>query len=200
MEAANAASRHFFRGRSTVVRAIKKRQKKWGELARRWKRGMIRRNYYRIILYRMHLETVQVLQRRHYEDIAEFSLHVTRMFRGHVCAEHIYRQATTYARRRTCHERALTNSVKRLMELRAEAAQMFRSGPEGSMLSFSHPCLLPRLPKLAESQAHNYSSRIETQTSEIASYLVEACTGSTAVPVENDTISVMSARTWTSFD
>ena len=136
----------FFRGRRTVLRAIKKRQKKWGELARRWKRGMIRHNYYRIILYRMHQETVQVLQSRHYEDIAEFSLHVTRMLRGHVCAEHIYRQATTYARRRTCHERALTNSVKRLMELRAEAAQMFRSGPEGGMLSFSHPCLLPRYP------------------------------------------------------
>ena len=30
----------------------------------------------------------------------------------------IYREATAYARRRTCHERALTNSVKRLLELR----------------------------------------------------------------------------------
>ena len=78
----------FFRGRRTVSRAIKQRQKKWDELARRWKRAMIRRNYDRIILYRMHQETVHVLQRRHYEDIAEFSLHVTRMFRGHVCPEH----------------------------------------------------------------------------------------------------------------
>ena len=112
----------------------------------------------------------------------------------------IYREATAYARRRTCHERALTNSVKRLMELRTEAAQMFRSGPQGSMLAFSDPCLLARLPKSAEAVTFSYSSRIETQTSEFANYLVEAYTCSTAVPVEIDTISVTSARTWTSFE
>ena len=112
--------------------------------------------------------------RRHYEDIAVFSLHVTDMLRGLLGVEHICRQATAYARRRSCHELALTNSVKRLMELRAEAAQMFRSGPQGSMLAFSDPCLLARLPKSAEAVTFSYSSRIETQTSEFANYLVEA--------------------------
>ena len=102
----------FFRARRAVFRAVKQRQRKWRELARRWKRRMIRGNYYRIILYRMHQETVNVLQRRHYEDIAVFSLHVTHMLRGHLGAEHICRQATAYARRRSCHELALTNSAK----------------------------------------------------------------------------------------
>ena len=190
----------FFRARRAVFRAVKQRQRKWRELARRWKRRMIRGNYYRIILYRMHQETVNVLQRRHYEDIAVFSLHVTHMIRGHLGAEHVCRQATAYALRRSCHERALTNSVKRLMELRTEAAQMFRSGPQGSMLAFSHPCLLSRLPKSAEAVTFSYSSRIETQTSEFANYVVKAYTCSTAVPVEIDTISVTSARTWTSFE
>ena len=138
--------------------------------------------------------------RRHYEDIGVFSLHVTDMLRGLLGVEHICRQATAYARRRSCHELALTNSVKRLMELRTEAAQMFRSGPQGSMLAFSDPCLLARLPKSAEAVTFSYSSRIETQTSEFANYLVEAYTCSTAVPVEIDTISVTSARTWTSFE
>ena len=190
----------FFRARRAVFRAVKQRQRKWRELARRWKRRMIRGNYYRIILYRMHQETVNVLQRRHYEDIAVFSLHVTHMIRGHLGAEHVCRQATAYALRRSCHERALTNSVKRLMELRTEAAQMFRSGPHGSILSFSDPCLLARLPKSAEAVTSSHSSRIETQTSEFTKYLVEASTCSTAVPVELDKISVTSARTWTSFD
>ena len=83
----------FFRARRAVLRAVKQRQRKWRELARRWKRRMIRGNYDRIILYRMHQETVNVLQRRHYEDIAVFSLHVTDMLRGLLGVEHICRQA-----------------------------------------------------------------------------------------------------------
>ena len=41
-----------------------------------------------------------------------FSLHVTDMLRGLLGVEHICRQATAYARRRSCHELALTNSAK----------------------------------------------------------------------------------------
>ena len=60
----------FFRARRVVLRAVKQRRRKWRELARRWQRRMIRGNYDRIILYRLHQETVKILQRRHYEDIA----------------------------------------------------------------------------------------------------------------------------------
>ena len=190
----------FFRASRAVIRAVKQRQRKWRELARRWKRCMIRGNYDRIMLYRMHEDTVNALQRRHYEDIAVFSLHVTYLLRGQVDAEHICRQASAYVLRRSCHERALTNSVKRLMELREEAAEMFRSGPHGSMLSFSDPCLLARSPRSAEAVRSSYGSRSETQTSECANDLVEPSPCSTAVPVELDKISVTSARTWTSFD
>ena len=91
----------FFRARRVVLRAVKQRRRKWRELARRWQRRMIRGNYDRIILYRLHQETVNVLQRRHYEDIAVFSLHVTDMLRGLLGVEHICRQATAYARRRS---------------------------------------------------------------------------------------------------
>ena len=190
----------FFRARRVVLRAVKQRRRKWRELARRWQRRMIRGNYDRIILYRLHQETVNVLQRRHYEDIAVFSLHVTDMLRGLLGVEHICRQAAAYARRRSFHEQALTNSVQRLMELRSEAAQMFRCSREGSMLAFSDPCLLPTLPRSTEAVTFRCSSRGKTQTSEFANYLGETSTCSTAAPVELDTISVTSARTWTSFE